>query len=210
MVNVNNTYTVVAKAFAVTILVLTAPFASDALAVGPSSFSSHESHHNNLHIHAPDPPKKLPPPLPKTQNPYTLLGFDWLSPPKDFDAVHRAYRQLARRYHPDVVVGPDAPAQKREAATLDFLRINEAYEKLKARRDEEIFEIIVMGNGRVEKQYYSTSEERRKSDPDRINVQRILELRERFPNAKRRSWSDGKYTHPPGGRHNGDFGPIRR
>ena len=67
-----------------------------------------------------------------------------------------------------------------------------------------------MGNGKVEKQYYTTSEEKRLNDPDRVNFQRIVEMRERFPNAKRKSWSDGKYQHSPGGRHNGDFGPIRR
>lgn len=80
----------------------------------------------------------------------------------------------------------------------------------KARQGEETFEIIVMGNGRVEKQYYTTSEEKRKSDPDRVNFERIVEIRENFPNVKRKNWSDGKYKHPPGGRHNGDFGPIRR
>jgi adenine specific DNA methylase Mod len=109
-----------------------------------------------------------------------------------------------------VVVGPSASTEDRELANRDFLRINEAYEKLKARQDEETFEIIVMGNGKVEKQYYTTSEERRNNDPDRVNFQRILEVRERYPNAKQRNWSDGKYKHPPGGRHNGDFGPIRR
>ena len=114
------------------------------------------------------------------------------------------------RYHPDIAVGPDASPEEREAANLDFVRIKEAYEKLKARQGEETFEMIVMGNGKVEKQYYTTSEEKRMNDPDRVNFQRIVEMRERFPNAKRKSWSDGKYQHSPGGRHNGDFGPIRR
>jgi len=108
------------------------------------------------------------------------------------------------------VVGPDATQEEREAANVEFLRINEAYEKIKARQGEETFEMIVMGNGRVETQYYTTSDERRKHDPDRVNFQRIVEMRERFPNAKRKNWSDGKYQHPQGGRHNGDFGPIRR
>ncbi|KAL7513336.1 hypothetical protein ACHAXN_010505 [Cyclotella atomus] len=150
------------------------------------------------------------PPLPRTQNPHTLLGFDWLTPPADFDLVHKAYRKMARLYHPDAAVGPDATDEEREAANHDFRRINEAYEKLKAREGEETFEMIVMGNGKVEKKYYTTSEEWRKNDPDRVNFQRIFEIREKFPNAKTKSWSDGKYKHPQGGRHNGDFGPIRR
>ena len=114
------------------------------------------------------------------------------------------------RYHPDVAAGPDASPEERKAANIEFLRINEAYKQLKARQGEETFEIIVMGNGRVEKQYYTTSEEKRKSDPHRVNFQRIVEIRDKFPNVKRKNWSDGKYKHPPGGRHNGDFGPIRR
>jgi hypothetical protein len=107
-------------------------------------------------------------------------------------------------------VGPDATADEREAANRNFLLVNEAYEKLKARQGEETFEVVIMGNGKVEKKYYTASEEMRQKDPDRVNFQRIVEIRERFPNAKTKNWSDGKYKHPPGGRHNGDFGPIRR
>ena len=86
-----------------------------------------------------------PPPLPETNDPYTLLGFDYMSPPKDFTLVHRAYRNLARRYHPDVIAGPDATVEEREQANVNFVRINEAYEDLKARKDEEEIEVVIMG-----------------------------------------------------------------
>ena len=69
-------------------LTLAVPIAVDAFA-GPVSSSSNNKHSSRPH--------KRPPPLPKTQNAYTLLGFDWLSPPDNFDLVHQAYRQMARR-----------------------------------------------------------------------------------------------------------------
>ena len=89
--------------------------------------------------------QKQQPPLPTTDNSYTLLGFDYLSPPKDFSLVQRAYRNLARQYHPDVVVGPDATEEERNKANMDFMRINEAYEDIKSRKDEEEIEVVIMG-----------------------------------------------------------------
>ena len=86
-----------------------------------------------------------PQPLPISDNSYTLLGFDYLSPPKDFALVQRAYRNLARQYHPDVVVGPDATEEERNKANVDFMRINEAYEDIKSRKDEEEIEVVIMG-----------------------------------------------------------------
>mmetsp|Transcript_21469 Transcript_21469/g.46648 ORF Transcript_21469/g.46648 Transcript_21469/m.46648 type:complete len:200 (-) Transcript_21469:367-966(-) len=156
-----------------------------------------------------------PPPLPITDNPHTLLGFDWLSPPKDIAVVHRAYRNLARRYHPDVAVGPDATPEEREKASLDFVRINEAYEDLKARQDEEEIEVVMMGGNfatgkRDRRVKYKTSEKIRQNNPNRVNYDRILELRDR-KNLKEKNWSDpGEYEYKQGGRHNGDFGPLRR
>jgi len=69
---------------------------------GVSSFSLIPPN-NNQHQHQ----QQKPQPLPITDNSYTILGLDYLSPPKDFALVQRAYRNLARQYHPDVVVGPD-------------------------------------------------------------------------------------------------------
>ncbi|KAL7540406.1 hypothetical protein ACHAXR_012046 [Thalassiosira sp. AJA248-18] len=156
-----------------------------------------------------------PPPLPVTNNPHTLLGFDSLSPPKDFTLIHRAYRNLARKYHPDVAVGPDATPEEREKAGLDFVRINEAYEDLKARQDEEEFEVVIMGGNfasgkRDRRVKYKTSAKIREQDPNRVNYERIVELRDRR-NLKARSWRDpGEFDYSQGGRHNGDFGPVRR
>ena len=114
---------------------------------GVSSFSSipdqpiippNNNQHQQQH-------QSKPQPLPITDNSYTLLGFDYLSPPKDFSLVQRAYRNLARQYHPDVVVGPDATEEERNKANMDFMRINEAYEDIKSRKDEEEIEVVIMG-----------------------------------------------------------------
>ena len=57
---------------------------------------------------------------------------------------------------------------------------------------------------------YKTSEKIRQNNPNRVNYDRILELRNRS-NLKGRNWSDpGEYEYEQGGRHNGDFGPPRR
>mmetsp|Transcript_7548 Transcript_7548/g.18730 ORF Transcript_7548/g.18730 Transcript_7548/m.18730 type:complete len:206 (+) Transcript_7548:120-737(+) len=158
---------------------------------------------------------QLSQPIPATDNPYTLLGFDRLSPPKDFTVIHRAYRNLAKRHHPDVAVGPDATLEERERANSDFARISEAYEGLKARQDEEEVEVVIMGGNfaagkRDRRVKYKTSERIRQNDPTRVNYDKILELRER-QNLKGRNWSDpGEYEFSQGGRHNGDFGPPRR
>ncbi|KAL7464553.1 hypothetical protein ACHAXS_004888 [Conticribra weissflogii] len=155
----------------------------------------------------PRPPPKFskPPPLPTSQNPHAILGFDPLSPPTDFRLVHSAYKHLAKRYHPDATVGPDATSRERQLANLEFARINEAYDALKRRKDEEVLEMTVMVNGKKYTQKVTTSEEIRKKDPNRINYERILENRKRF--SPGRSWSDRKYDYEP--RHNGDFGPRR-
>lgn len=78
-----NTKIIAILAFVGSVLII----ATDAFSVGPSASSSPNNSGKSY---------KRPPPLPKTQNAYTLLGFDWLSPPDDFDLVHRAYRQMAR------------------------------------------------------------------------------------------------------------------
>lgn len=160
-------------------------------------------------------PFSKPTPLPITDNPHTLLGFDWLSPPKDFTLIHRAYRNLARKYHPDIAVGPDATSEERTAASLEFTRISEAYEDLKSRQDEEEIEVVIMGGnfsqGKTTRRVkYKTSEKIRLKNPNRVNYDRIAELRDR-KNLKGTNWSDpGEFEYQQGGRHNGDFGPPRR
>jgi len=76
--------------------------------------------------HAPPPPPQTPASSSSTdatRDPHAVLGLDRTSPPGDFAEVQRAYRHLARRYHPDVSVGPDATPREREMANADFARI---------------------------------------------------------------------------------------
>ena len=121
-----------------------------------------------------------------------------------------------------MAVGPDATPREREMANADFARINEAYETLKSRRDEEEIEVVVMGGNfatatgggrkqRLDRRVtYKTSEKIRQANPNRVNTDMILELRDRG-NLKGKNWSDpGEFEVPRGGRHNGDFGPPRR
>jgi len=148
----------------------------------------------------------LPPPLPSTTTPYEVLGFDRF--PEDFSLIQRRYRELARTYHPDRLVGPDATAEEREIANTNFQRINEAYDTLKTRQDEEEIEVIMMGgNGKRERKVkYKTSTEIREKNPNRVNYDRIVENQNR-QNVKAESWIDRGIEY---GRHNGDFGPVRR
>ncbi len=148
----------------------------------------------------------LPPPLPSSTTPYEVLGFDRF--PEDFSLIQRRYRELARTYHPDRLVGPDATAEEREIANTNFQRINEAYDTLKTRQDEEEIEVIMMGgNGKRERKVkYKTSTEIREKNPNRVNYDRIVENQTR-QNVKAESWIDRGIEY---GRHNGDFGPVRR
>ncbi len=148
----------------------------------------------------------IPPPLPSTTTPYEVLGFDRF--PEDFSLIQRRYRELARTYHPDRLVGPDATAEEREIANTNFQRINEAYDTLKTRQDEEEIEVIMMGgNGKRERKVkYKTSTEIREKNPNRVNYDRIVENQNR-QNVKAESWIDRGIEY---GRHNGDFGPVRR
>ena len=54
-------------------------------------------------------------------SPYQLLG---VSPSSSAEEIHKAYRRLARRFHPDLSGNP--------AAADDMARINTAYESLRA------------------------------------------------------------------------------
>ncbi|XP_065873205.1 chaperone protein dnaJ 20, chloroplastic-like [Euphorbia lathyris] len=57
-----------------------------------------------------------------TQSYYELLG---ISESDSIQEIKKAYRQLARKYHPDV-----SPAEKKEEHTKMFLQVQEAYETL--------------------------------------------------------------------------------
>lgn len=68
--------------------------------------------------------------LPSTDSSYKILEVD---PKADDSEVKRAYRRMARKYHPDTVshLGEDL----RLAAEEKFKMLNEAYEKIKKERN---------------------------------------------------------------------------
>jgi hypothetical protein len=61
-------------------------------------------------------------PVAQSINHYRTLG---ISPSADEDEIKRAYRALAKMYHPDRV-----PAERRDQARTEMARINVAYEVL--------------------------------------------------------------------------------
>lgn len=68
--------------------------------------------------------------IPSTNSSYKILEID---PSVDDSEVKRAYRRMARKYHPDTVshLGDDL----RLAAEEKFKKVNEAYEKIKKERN---------------------------------------------------------------------------
>lgn len=143
--------------------------------------------------------KKPPPPLPDTNDPLILLGLD---PGASFDDVRRAYKRMAKLYHPDVVVGPDASADERREASWDFARVNAAFDILKRKEEEEVLEYTVYVDGQRETRRVVVSEESRRRDPTYINYDRIREMaefRERHP--QERMWYE--MDHDYESRYNG-------
>ncbi|EED94650.1 predicted protein [Thalassiosira pseudonana CCMP1335] len=97
-----------------------------------SSFANrplHRATSTSLHLSSssPPPPKSKPPPLPKTTDPFLLLG---LSPTTDPKEIKSAYRKRAMQYHPDVILSQDSSQSERQMASDDFAKINAAYEML--------------------------------------------------------------------------------
>eukprot|EP00804_Cyclotella_cryptica_P011772 CCRYP_011371-RA/>CCRYP_011371-RA protein AED:0.05 eAED:0.04 QI:0/-1/0/1/-1/0/1/0/143 len=142
-----------------------------------------------------------------TNNPYALLGFDWLNPPSDFTLVHKAYKTMAKLYHPDRIVGPDGTTEERQLANVDFARINSAYEKLKSKQSEEVLDYIVYVDGTKVNRYVTIHSESYYKDPTRPNYKRIIEMsryRERHP--KKKMWYDERHDYDKP-RHNGEWAP---
>lgn len=54
------------------------------------------------------------------------------SPEADFKKVKRKYRQKAKDFHPDNVIGKGLPEEFVDFAEQEFKKINDAYEKIKA------------------------------------------------------------------------------
>ncbi|KAL3795609.1 hypothetical protein ACHAW5_002805 [Stephanodiscus triporus] len=74
------------------------------------------------------------PKLPDTNDPLELLGLDRRSPPQNAEDVRRAFLRMAKKYHPDAVAA-DATPEQREKASINFARINAAYQLLKDKRE---------------------------------------------------------------------------
>ena len=133
------------------------------------------------------PNDSKPPPLPDTNNPWILLGLD--QGVDDFATIRAAYKQKAKVYHPDVVVGPDATPDERTDANWDFARINAAFDILKRKEEEEVFEYEMYVDGNRETRSVSVpSSADDNRDPYHINYERIIENRRRYPHAKMRTW----------------------
>jgi DnaJ like chaperone protein len=65
-------------------------------------------------------------------DPYAVLG---VPPDADLDAIKRAWRELARTHHPDVLTGQGMPAEFVALAEKRLAAINVAYETILARRN---------------------------------------------------------------------------
>lgn len=61
------------------------------------------------------------------KDPYEVLG---LKKGASFDEVKKKYRELVRKYHPDILMGKGADAEIIDAGTKKLKEINEAYETL--------------------------------------------------------------------------------
>lgn len=70
------------------------------------------------------------PQLPITNDPFQLLGLDYDNPPKTEKDIKRAFLKMAKKYHPDTI-SKDATAKERDAASIEFARINHAYQMVK-------------------------------------------------------------------------------
>ena len=143
----------------------------------------------------PEKKKAKPPPLPKTDEPFALLGLDRFNPPSTFDDIRSAYKQAVKLYHPDVILKPDATEEERKLASDDFSRINSAFEELKKREDatSDAFEYDIYAHGeRVAK---STAHQQYiYEDPYRIDYDRIRQNGQHYSHRKR-MWHEEKYYY---------------
>lgn len=150
--------------------------------------------------------KQNPPPLPMTNNPYAILGLDWLKPPSDIAEIHKAYKLMAKRYHPDLILHADATQEEHLQANRNFARINAAYEQLKAKEAEEILDYVVYVDGRKVRRHVTIKSESYYKDPMRPNYERIIAMskyREKYP--RKKLWFERKHSYEP--RHNGEWEP---
>ncbi len=124
-----------------------------------------------------------------------LLG---LSPSANFDAVRRAYKDLVKLYHPDAAVGPDASSDERKQASWDFARINAAYDILKRRENEEVFEYEIYVDGNQETRKVPLDKDQRRKDAHYIDYDRIREVAEfRKRHPKKKMWYEEDHEYQP-------------
>jgi len=62
------------------------------------------------------------------KNPYEILG---LSEQASFEEVKKRYRELVKKYHPDILMGRGESEEMIEKSTRKLQEINEAYETIK-------------------------------------------------------------------------------
>ncbi|KAL3760111.1 hypothetical protein ACHAWU_002182 [Discostella pseudostelligera] len=72
--------------------------------------------------------------LPDTNDPLELLGLDYHNPPQSVNDIRRAFLRMAKKYHPDAIA-VDATPEERERASINFARINSAYQLLKDKQE---------------------------------------------------------------------------
>lgn len=88
---------------------------------------------------------------------YDLLG---ISQSGSLEEIKRAYKQLARKYHPDV-----SPPGRAEEYTKRFIRVQEAYETLSDPRRRALYDRDMVGGLQV------AFSARRRYDADEVLVQ---------------------------------------
>ena len=121
-----------------------------------------------------------------------------------FELIHLTY---SFRYHPDLLQDPDITSEERHKASVNFARINAAYEKLKAKESEEILEYIIYVDGEKVRRYVTIKSESYYKDESRPNYDRIIAMtryREKHP--RKKLWFERKHEYDKP-RHNGEWEP---
>eukprot|EP00956_Cyclotella_meneghiniana_P000274 scaffold324_cov57-Cyclotella_meneghiniana.AAC.8 len=140
-------------------------------------------------------------------NPYAVLGLDSRNPPLEFDVIHKAYKMMAKKYHPDLILDPDCTEEERHLVNMNFARINAAYETLKANEAAEILEYHVYIDGNRVRRHVTINCDSYYRDPTRPNYDRIIAMskyREKHP--RKKLWFERKHEYDKP-RHNGEWEP---
>ena len=132
------------------------------------------------------PTRVKPPPLPDTNNPLILLGLD--QSVNDFKTIKAAYKAQAKLYHPDIILSADASQEERISANWDFARINSAFDILKRKEEEQVYEYDVYVDGNKE-----TRSAKPVDDNYRINYDNLIQNRKRYPQERMWYQDDGQY-----------------